>query len=112
MFKIKFLISILIFSIMLVGTSFIKNQTRKLEKDIYSLSKTINQYEKDLNESQLDFAYLTAPSMIEKKIENLGNIQYFPMEYSNIYLNILELTNFQNKFVNQEQQNEKKVKKK
>ena len=112
MFKLKFLFSILIFSLLLIGTSIIKNQSRELEKNIYSLSELINQYEKDLNESQLDFTYLTTPSMIEKKINFLDKIQYLPMEYSNIYLDVSELKNFQNKFAIQEQQNEKKIKKK
>jgi len=112
MFKLKFLFSILIFSLLLIGTSIIKNQSRELEKNIYTLSELINQYEKDLNESQLDFTYLTTPSMIEKKINFLDKIQYLPMEYSNIYLDVSELKNFQNKFAIQEQQNEKKIKKK
>tara|TARA_B000000609_G_C23827054_1_gene165961 strand:+ start:126 stop:464 length:339 start_codon:yes stop_codon:yes gene_type:complete len=112
MFKLKFLFSMLIFSLLLIGTSLIKNQSRELEKNIYSLSELINQYEKDLNESQLDFTYLTTPSMIEKKINFLDKIQYFPMDYSNIYLDVSELKNFQNKFAIQEQQNEKKIKKK
>ena len=111
MFKLKFLFSMLIFSLLLIGTSLIKNQSRELEKNIYSLSELINQYEKDLNESQLDFTYLTTPSMIEKKINFLDKIQYFPMDYSNIYLDVSELKNFQNKFAIQEQQNEKKLKK-
>ena len=50
--------------------------------------------------------------MIEKKINFLDKIKYFPMDYSNIYLDVSELKNFQNKFAIQEQQNEKKIKKK
>ena len=97
MFKIKIIIILLIFSSLLFGTSIIKNETRKIEKNIYQLNKKISQKEKNLNESQLDFSYLTSPSMIEKKIENLDIEQYLPMEYSKIFLSILNFNNLQNK---------------
>ena len=98
----KFLITILIFSILFFITSIIKNETRKIEKNIYQLNKKISQKEKNLNESQLDFYYLTSPSMIEKKIENLDIEQYLPMEYSKIFLSILNFNNLQNKYANQD----------
>ena len=85
MFKIKFLISIIIFSSSLVFTSIIKNQTREIEKKIFNLSKLNNFKNKDLNESQLDFSYLTSPSMIEKRVQELNLIEYFPMVHSKIY---------------------------
>ena len=97
MFKIKIIIILLIFSSLLFGTSIIKNETRKIEKNIYQLNKKISQKEKNLNESQLGFSYLTSPSMIEKKIENLDIEQYLPMEYSKIFLSILNFNNLQNK---------------
>ena len=34
MFKLKIFISILIFSFLLIATSIVKNQTRKIEKEI------------------------------------------------------------------------------
>ncbi len=102
MFKIKIIIILLIFSSLLFGTSIIKNETRKIEKNIYQLNKKISQKEKNLNESQLDFSYLTSPSMIEKKIENLDIEQYLPMEYSKIFLSILNFNNLQNKYANQD----------
>ena len=99
MFKFKILISVGIFSLLLIGTSIIKNQTRELEKNIYNLSKNVNQKEKDLNESELDFSYLSSPLMIEKKVKNLDNLEYFPMEYSKIFLNISSFLKLQNKYV-------------
>ena len=102
MFKIKIIIILLIFSSLLFGTSIIKNETRKIEKNIYQLNKKIIKKEKNLNESQLDFFYLTSPSMIEKKIENLDIEQYLPMEYSKIFLSILNFNNLQNKYANQD----------
>ena len=46
MFKLQVLISTIIFSLLLIGTSFIKNQTREIEKNISNLSKVINQKKK------------------------------------------------------------------
>ena len=48
---------------------------------------------------QLDFSYLSSPSIIEMKIENLEQIKYFPIENSKIYSNISSFTDLQKKFV-------------
>ena len=110
MFKIKILISITIFSSLLVFTSIIKNQTREIEKKILNISKLNSFKEKDLNESQLDFSYLTSPSIIEKKVKELNFIEYFPMDHSEIYLDISNFKDLKKKFVNKDNQNEKKIK--
>ncbi len=112
MFKLKIFISVIIFSTLLIGTSIIKNQSRDIEKKIYNLSKKIFIKEKDLNESQLEYSYLSSPVMIEKKIEHLDNSKYFPMEYSKIFLSISSFMDFQNKLALQENYNEKKIQKK
>ena len=112
MFRFKIVISIIIFSLFLVGTSTIKNETREIEKKIYNLSKKIIQKEEDLNESQLDFTYLTSPFMIEQTIEHLDKNNYIPMEYSRIFLNISSFIDLQNKFAIKKNLNEKKTKKK
>ena len=69
----------------MIGTSLIKNQTREIEKKIFSLSKIIHNQEKNLSELQLDFAYLSSPSIIDMKIDNLDYNQYLPIEYSKIF---------------------------
>ena len=99
MFKFKIISSIVIFTFLLIGTSYIKNQTREIEKRIFSLSKIIHNQEKNLSELQLDFSYLSSPSIIEMKIENLEQIKYFPIENSKIYSNISSFTYLQKKFV-------------
>lgn len=109
MFRIKILISIIIFSFLLVFTSIIKNQTREIEKKISNLSKVNNFKNKDLNESQLDFSYLTSPSMIEKRVKEVNFIEYFPMDYSKIFLDISSFTDLKKKFVNKNNHNEKKI---
>ena len=95
----------------MIGTSLIKNQTREIEKKISILGKTIYQKEKDFNESQLDFFYLTSPFMIEKKINHLDNHNYIVMEYSKIFLSMTDFMNLDSKYVIQEIENEKKTKK-
>ena len=67
MFKSKAIISTIIFLILLIITSIIKNQTRIIEKKLYKLNEEIVLKEKDINESQLDFYFLISPAEIEKK---------------------------------------------
>ena len=112
MFKLKISISILIFSLLLIVTSIVKNQTRKIEKEISVYKKVILHKEKDINETQLDFFYLTSPMMIEEKILLLSDKDYFPMEYSRIFSNISNFLNIENKYVIKNNQNENKIQKK
>ena len=99
MLRFKVIFSIFIFSFLLIGTSFIKNQTRQIEKKIFSLSNLVHNQEKNLSELQLDFSYLSSPAMIEMKIENLDYNQYFPIQNSKIFLSITSFTSLQNKLV-------------
>ena len=71
MFKKKFMISTFIFVFLFLFTSIIKNKTRLIEKQISNLNIQILLKEKNINETQLDFHYLTSPAIIEK-IENFG----------------------------------------
>ena len=110
MFKIKIFVSIIIFSILLIVTSIIKNQTRETEKKILNLSKIIKIKEKDLNESQLDFSYLSSPMIIHDKIKLIDNEKYVTMEYSKIFLSMSNFLDLQNKLAIQRNQNENKKK--
>ncbi len=107
MFKIKILLSIIIFSFLLFGTSIIKNETREIEKKIITLNNNYNLKIKDLVESQLDFSYLTSPLMIENLISQTDE-QYIPMQYSKIFLNMKDFLNLENKIVLKKNRNEKK----
>ena len=111
MFKAKIIISSSIFLILLITTSIIKNQTRVIEKKLYKLDNRISLKEKNVNEAQLDFYFLTSPSQIEKKIKVLGYDNYLPIENSNIFLSLSDFTNIQNKISILDNQNEKKTKK-
>ena len=72
---------------MLFFTSIVKNKTRVIEKNIEQYNKKISKIEKNLYESQLDFYYLTSPSLLKKKLEFLSDEKYIHMGFSKIYLN-------------------------
>ena len=112
MFRTKFIISITIFVTFLIITSAIKNKTRVIEKQILNLNAKILIKKKDINETQLDFYYLTSPSEIEKKLDIIGFDNYQPIKYSNIFFDISDFTEIQNKISNLKNINEKKIKKK
>ncbi len=97
MFNPRFIVAISIFISFLVITSAVKNKTRILEKQITNLNTKISHKKKDINETQLDFYYLTSPAEIEKKLKLLGFEIYKPIKYSNIFFDISHLTDINNK---------------
>ena len=112
MFKIKFIISLSIFVIFLLTTSAVKNKTRIIEKQILNLNKIILAQEKNINEAELDFYYLTSPIELEKKINLIGLNNYQPIKYSNIYFKISDYNKIHNKISNLNNLNGKKIQKK
>ena len=111
MFKFKIIIPTIIFLILLIVTSMIKNQTRIIEKKLYKLNKKISLTEKDINESQLDFHFLTSPAQIEKKVKILGQNNYLPIKNSKIFLSFSNFTDIEKKISTFKNYNEKKTKK-
>ena len=71
MSKLRLFISLGIFSFLISITSVIKNQTRIIEKDISKTNKRIAILEKDLNETQLDFFYLSSPESLSNKLTKI-----------------------------------------
>ena len=112
MLKSKFVVSTIIFITFLMITSAIKNKTRVIEKKISNLNTKIIFLEKNINEAQLDFFYLTSPAQIEKKLNYIGFENYQPIEYSKIFFNISDYLNIEKKLSNFKNINEKKIKKK
>ena len=112
MFKTKFIISTTIVITFLIITSIIKNKTRILEKQISNLQKLIVIKEKNINETELDFYYLSSPAELEKKLNLLGFNDYQPIKYSNIYFDISDFSKIQNKLSNLNHINDKKIQKK
>ena len=110
--KIKLIISLFIFSILLGITSAIKNQTRIIEKNIYKIDRRILAIEKDLHETELDYSYLSSPNNLSVKIKDLDFIEYIPMDFSRIYLNYRNFLDSQKKITILRMNNEKKTQKK
>ena len=63
-----------------------------------------------MNESQLDFSYLSSPMIIHDKIKLIDNEKYVTMEYSKIFLSMSNFLDLQNKLAIQRNQNENKKK--
>ena len=95
--KSKIIISFIIFLVFLGVTSFVKTQTRIIEKDINKLDRKIAKIKTDLHETQLDYFYLTSPVNLTKQIKSLDLIEYLPMDFSRIYLNFEDFTDNQRK---------------
>ena len=111
MVRPKIIIPIIIFLFLLIIISIIKNETRIIEKKLSKLNKQIILKEKDFNESELDFYFLTSPAEIEKRVKILGNTNYNPINNSNIFLNLSNFTDTQKKISILNKYNEKETKK-
>ena len=86
MLKTKFIVSLLVFSFLLFFTSIIKNKTRVIEKKIVLAETNIQNLKQSLNESQIDFFYLTSPKILKEKLQFLTSEKYEHMKFSKIYL--------------------------
>ena len=96
MIRLKLFITISIFSLLLIFTSVIKNQTRIIEKDIIKIDRKILALEKDLHETELDYFYLSSPNNLSKRTKNLALVEYVPMDFSKIYLSLKNFTESKN----------------
>ena len=112
MFKVKFIISASLFILFLLITSAIKNNTRVIEKNISRLNAKIFTKEKNINEAQLDFFYLTSPKEIEKKLTIIGFDNYQPIKHSNIFYDAHDFNALEKKLSNLINIDEKKKRKK
>ena len=112
MSKLKLIISLVAFAFLISVTSALKNQTRIIEKNIFKIDKRIAIIEKDLNETQLDFFYLSSPENLSIKLKNLDLVNYAPVDFSRIYLSYNDFINFKNKISILETNNEKNIQKK
>ena len=88
MFKKYVVITICLFFILSLTASVIKNKSRNLEKDILKLSKEIFYLEKNLEEAEIDFVYLSSPENLIKKIENLNDTKYVNYDHSKVFFSI------------------------
>ena len=111
MVKKELIISLIIFSILMVITSMIKTQTRLIEKNIFNYQKKIANLDSNIHESQVDFYYLTSPDYITKKIQNYSDQEYQSINYSKIYFSLDQFI-YEQKKTSQTFKNEKKIQKK
>ena len=111
MFRLKTITLAVIFLILLIITSIIKNQTRITEKKLFKLNEKITYKEKDINESELDFYFLSSPAEVEKKINILGKNNYIPIQNSKIFFSISDFNNIKKKITILNTRNEKETKK-
>jgi len=109
MFKTKALVLASIFISFLLITSVIKNKTRVIEKKILNLQTKITSKEKNINEAQLDFHYLTSPEEVEKKLNIIGFDNYIPIAHSKIFFDISDFINIQHRTSNLKKINEEKT---
>ena len=111
--KVNLIISVSVFLILLGLTSIVKNQTRIIEKKITKIEQNIANKKKDLDETQLDYFYLSSPKNLSERVQNLGLVDYVPMDFSKLYLNYEDFKNSKNKItILNNNSNEKKIKKK
>jgi hypothetical protein len=108
MFKAKLITSTFIFILFLIIISIIKNKTRIIEKEISKLNLEIASKEKDINETQLEYFYLTSPAQIEKRLKIIGFNEYQPIRQSKIYFNVFDFVNLEKKISKLGVSNEKK----
>ena len=97
MFNKKILISLTVFSVLMILTSIIKTQTRLIEKNISYYEKKISNLENNLYETQLDYFYLSSPDYISKKILEYSNEEYSSIKYSEIYFSLEQFIDQQKK---------------
>tara|TARA_Y100001970_G_scaffold261997_1_gene345691 strand:- start:1015 stop:1350 length:336 start_codon:yes stop_codon:yes gene_type:complete len=111
MFKRNLIISLAIFFVLLSFASYIKTETRKIEKDILNTNKENSILKKNLLESQVEFFYLTSPNTLSRKIDEYGDEDYVSLDYSKIFMSLKDFTQFKDK-TTKFFENEKKSKKK
>lgn len=103
MFNKSIIVSLCIFFALMIFTSFIKNETRNIEKDIKKLEKEIFVLEKQLNNANVDFVYLSSPEKLKENLTKFDEKKYFSFDYSRFFLSTDE-------FLKQNSQQTKKTK--
>ena len=96
MFNKSIIISLCTFFVLMIFTSFIKNETRNTEKNIKKL-------EKELNNANVDFVYLSSPEKLKENLARFDKKKYFSFDYSRFFLSTEE-------FLKHNSQQTKKVK--
>ena len=104
----KKIIIILIYTSFFIAIPIIKNKSRLIEKKIQNHESTIFILEKNLLEANLEFQYLSSPSVLSNKIEKNSDQKYNSLDFSQIYLNIEHFTSEQELITNARNNEEQK----
>jgi hypothetical protein len=103
----KKIIIILIYISFFITIPIIKNKSRLIETKIQNYESKIFALEKNLLEANLEFQYLSSPSVLSEQVEKNLNQKYNNLHFSQIYLNIESFLSEQNKItsilINEEQ---------
>ena len=105
MFNKSILISLTIFFFLMIFTSIIKNNTRNIEKNIERLSREVSILEKDLNDSKIDFIYLSSPEKLTKNLSVFDNEKYFIYDRSRIFFSTDEFSKINSQEAKQNKKN-------
>ena len=97
MFSKRLVLSLVLFSILMVFASMIKNKSRSIEKKVEKLEKEISILKKDKNDAQIDFIYLSNPQKLQNEINSLTNKKYLSFENSRIFLSINHFKKYESK---------------
>ena len=87
----KILTIILIFSLIVI-TSFIKNSTKKIDEELFSLKENISDLNLELNNVKLEFDYLSSP----EKLISYQDL-YFENKLTQKSMNEIEIIEFTKK---------------
>ena len=112
MFNAKIILSFSIFITFLIITSFIKNQSRILEKKIFGINKKVISNQKNLSETQLEFFYLSSPLEIEKRLNSNDFKNFEPIKHSKIFYSLKDFILIEKKLSGLRNIDEKKIQKK
>ena len=84
----KILTIILIFSLIII-TTFIKNSTKKIDEELFSLKENISDLNLELDNVKLEFDYLSSP----EKLISYQNL-YFENKLTQKSINEIEIIDF------------------
>ena len=104
----KIFLSITILILFAILTSYIKNETRVIERKIEKLNKIVGRHSNQIYEAQIDFSYLSSPKHLSNVISELNFDKYYPKNYSEIYLSFEDFKDTNSKTAGTNQQYEKK----
>ena len=97
MFKKSLITTFVVFFILMFVAPIVKNKTRILEKDIKRLNIEISVLQKQLNEAQIEFVYLSSPEKLKIILDKSKDTTYSSFDRSRIFLSTADFENLNKK---------------